>query len=253
MPPAAAAPAQTFEPGPAAPTPPLPAAAQAAQQPHLLRVLYVFAGQERKADINFYLRSTENLQLEISEIDVLRDPRAHDVTRQGVWSGIMESLAAGEWDVLVITPPCNTWSRLPWSSSPGPKPLRSRRHPWGFPWLTGPALAKCTLGNSFVKQTFEAVLAAHGAGTKFLVEHPEDLGLTSAGGEPASIWMLEELLAIHTSTGAQTAALFQCSFGADYGKPTRLWSTLPQLAELPHAGWPRFDAKGHYRGPLPAV
>ena len=134
----------------------------------------------------------------------------------------MESLAAGEWDVLVITPSCNTWSRLPWSSSPGPKPLRSRRHPWGFPWLTGPALAKCTLGNSFVKQTFEAVLAPHGAGTKFLVEHPEDLGLTSTGGEPASIWMLEELLAIHTSTGAQTAALFQCSFGADYGKPTRL-------------------------------
>ena len=88
-----------------------PAAPCAAQK---LKVLYVFAGMERKADINFYLRTTAGLLLEISEIDVLRDPCAHDVTRLGVWGGIMDSLKAGAWDVLVITPPCNTWSRLPW-------------------------------------------------------------------------------------------------------------------------------------------
>jgi hypothetical protein len=163
----------------------------------------------------------------------------------------MSSLAAKEWDALIITPPCNTWSRLPWSDSPGPKPLRSRRHPWGFPWLSGKALIKCNLGNSFVKQTLEAANAAFDAGTQFLVEHPEDLGVTSSGGEPASIWMLEDLLATHSRTSAHTAALFQCTFGAPYGKPTRLWGTLPGLTTLPHQGWPMFSKQGNYQGPLP--
>ena len=131
--------------------------------------------------------------------------------------------------------------------------MRSRRHPWGFPWISGKAKANCDLGNSFVHQTLEATLAAHGAGTKFLVEHPEDLGLTSSGGEPASIWMLDELLAVNASTNAHTAALFQCTDGADYGKPTRLWGTLPLLKDLPHTGLPTFTNMGKYKGPLPST
>ena len=41
---------------------------------------------------------------------------------------------------LVASPPCSTFSCSRSSGLPGPQPLRSRRWPRGFPWLTPRAL-----------------------------------------------------------------------------------------------------------------
>ena len=156
-----------------------------------------------------------------------------------------------EFQVVIVTPPCNTHSRAVWANSDGPKPVRSRSHPLGFPWLQGKLLAKCRMANLFIEKSIEASTIAHAAGAAFLWEHPEDLGVTSHGGNPASIWMLEELVAMAKATNSSTCAIHQCKYGLDAAKPTRLMGTVPALKDQPFQGWPQFTKTGAYIGPLP--
>ena len=56
--------------------------------PFRVRVLYVFAGKERKNDVAHFLKemeATEGFQLELTELDLLRD-LLQDVTREDVAS-----------------------------------------------------------------------------------------------------------------------------------------------------------------------
>ena len=48
---------------------------------------------------------------------------------------------------------------------------------------------------------------------------------------------------------ATTWAIFQCVYGANTGKPTRLLSNNPGIRS---ARWPKFDKEGRYGGPLPS-
>ena len=48
-------------------------------------------------------------------------------------------VSAGVWVYFFITPPCDTWSRVLWSNSWGPCPVRDPYHLLGFPWLVGSA------------------------------------------------------------------------------------------------------------------
>ena len=153
--------------------------------------------------------------------------------------------------MVIATPPCNTHSRAPCSNFDGPRPLRSVKIPTGFPWLEGVKLRKCQEANCFITKSIEALLSAHSAGAFTLMEHPEDLGTLNNGGTPCAIWSREDLLQMAKSTGAFTAAIYQCAFGRDSPKPTRLLGTLPGLQSLPCKGWPRKDSKGFYLGPLP--
>ena len=57
---------------------------------------------------------------------------------------------AGEWDAPIISPPCNPWSRAPWTNKMGPRPIRSFVHPWVFPWLKCAAKLKCVVSNLLV-------------------------------------------------------------------------------------------------------
>ena len=53
------------------------------------------------------------------------------------------------------------------------------------------------------------------------------------------------------SCGAVTFAIQQCHFGAPTPKPTRFLGTLTTDDKRCHAGLPRFDKVGAYKGPLP--
>ncbi len=64
-----------------------------------------------------------------------------------------------------------------------------------------------------------------GTHTKWLIEHPENLGMTT-NGDPGSIWQLPEFLALAKQADATTCARFQCRFQAQSSKPTRLLSTM---------------------------
>jgi hypothetical protein len=78
-----------------------------------LRTLYVFAGVQRKADLRFFLEVLQGpggFVLFMKEVDLLRGSD-QDVADEDFWDALMKEMDSGEFDLLVITPPCNTHSR----------------------------------------------------------------------------------------------------------------------------------------------
>ncbi|CAE8607179.1 unnamed protein product, partial [Polarella glacialis] len=204
------------------------------------------------------LQEEHNFVLVMKEVDLCCGQQS-DVMDEKLWQGIMDSIEADAWSIVVVVPPCHTHSRArnAWRASPGPTPLRSRTWPRGFPWLRGDKLAQVQSVNVFVEKTVEACRGAAKAGSFFLTEHPEDLGIAADWDFPAAIWQLPEILSLATDTGAVTFAVHQCdNFGlglatAGTSKPTRCLSTLPGAAKQPYQGWPCLHQSGVYAGPLP--
>ena len=216
--------------------------------------MYLFCGKPRKADIKECLQQlskTQKFQLTMREVDIERSS-LDDLTDVSLWDELFSQVKSGLWDVVILSPPCNTWSRAryQWKLHPGPKPLRSFTYPLGFPWLDEKATAKVTEANLFVMNSINLAKAMTEVGGHYLIEHPEDLGLV-AEELPASIWQLDEMRQLQLETRATTWAVFQCKFHAGSPKPTRFMSNLKRCSSLKYANWPCFDSKRRYLGPLP--
>ena len=220
-------------------------------------MLYLFCGRERKADIKHFLQkfgSNGNFEVHVREVDIERSD-ADDLLQQKLWDEIFKELRQGLYDVAVVTPPCNSFSRARCNSvlAPGPVPVRNFNHPWGFPWLSGNNRQLILDHNFLLSQSFATMDICLEVGCDFLFEHPEDLGKTSGGDKPASVWQLEEMRKFVDSGNAFTFAVFQCHFGAQSPKPTRFVTTFPLAQSFPWQGWPQFDEDRSYLGPLPAA
>jgi hypothetical protein len=219
----------------------------------VLKVIYIFCGEKRRSDVHEWL---ERFQLPYSFLLVMREvdlKRGQNVQDQGTWEEILDEVKSTLYDVGIITPPCNTHSRArqKWRSSPGPRPIRSKQWPLGFPWLKGKQLLSCQEANEMVEKTWQLRRLFSEVGTMYFLEHPEDLGAVE-GDTPASIWQSDEARQAQVETGAACWARFQCEFGAETAKPTRFESDLPAAKLEPNQGWPTFDSAGLYTGPLPA-
>ena len=219
-----------------------------------LKVLYLFCGVPRKADVKQCLKKLavkHQFELEIREVDIERSSD-DDLTKSQLWDELLEQIRSGQFDVVFMSPPCNTWSRVryQWQKFPGPRPVRSAVWPMGFPWLSNKQKELVEFANYFVKQTIQACYVASTSKTKFLVEHPEDLG--AVGKErPASVWQLEEMRQMVLDTGATTWAVFQCQYGGLTPKPTRFVSDIQEAKKVKFNKWPSFSKEGQYLGPLP--
>ena len=193
-----------------------------------------------------------------------QEPR-HDLTDKGKRQGILEQIKGGKYAVIIVTPPCGTWSRVTWANHFGPKPVRDETRPWGYPWLSEKLQKRADEGNIMIVVFIDILMLL---GTTwcnliarrpyFLGEHPGDLGgLHSpvAQGKwvrPASIWKLPDLRnAADKLEGMQSIALHQCNWGAPTPKPTRLLTDLPLHASFLFNQWPQLDDQGRYLGPLP--
>ena len=212
-----------------------------------LCVLYIFAGAQRKSDLRESLEALQkpfNFLLYMREVDLIRGEH-HDVCNDSFWNELMDTIEQGKWDIVLCTPPCHTHSRSrnSYRSSPGPRPVRSLEYPYGFPWLTGKNLAACTLANTLIDKTVQSLSMAFRAGSFFLCEHPEDLGVAANSENPASIWQLDVFHELLAESSASTWALFQCVFNANTSKPTRMFSNLLKAKDQPFQGWPYFDAQ----------
>ena len=144
-----------------------------------------------------------------------------------------------------------TWSRLR-SGGGGPRPVRSRAHPWGYPWLDGPRLEEIERSNRIVRASFEIAQLMASLGRPFLLEHPEDLGRDPQQDyDAANIFQLELATTLRATAGVFEGAFFQCAFGADWAGPTRVMANLPidGLCRFPGAGI--LDDARQYCGPLP--
>ena len=175
----------------------------------------------------------------------------HDLTDVSLWDEILDTLKEGGWCVIV-SPPCNTFSRARFQHllHPGPKPLRTKSWPKGFPWLSNANKLIVTEANFFVEKCLEACECAASANGFFVLEHPEDLG-TVQGEQPGSIWQWHEVLDLIPRFSAVCFAIHQCQFGALTPKPTRLLTNLHVDDSRCHFSLPKFDKLGFYKGPLP--
>jgi len=213
------------------------------------RLLYLFAGEARKGDLSSALHDLArhaSVTVEVQEFDLVR---GHDLLSDNVWLPLLRRVKNGEFTHLFMSPPCETFSRAPWANGHGPAPLRSADWPEGFPWLKGADKAKAETGTELVRRCLQLVTLAADQSLFWLMEHPEDLGPTSRG-TPASIWSWWEARSLFNRLQASTVALYQCAFGSDYRKPTRLTGNWANLPALGFSGWPRFDGL-RYVGPLP--
>ena len=136
-----------------------------------------------------------------------------------------------------------------WANRLGPKPVRSREFPFGFPWLKGELKEKADLGTWLVMRCVETLEVAP-PNAICLWEHPEDLG-RARNGTPASVWQLDALRKVARQRGMDTIAFHQCTYGADYPKPTRFLSDAAGLLQLGFGGWPILSKDLYYLGPLP--
>ena len=214
--------------------------------------MYLFAGKSRQSDVGSLLRAAEeagHFHLVLKEIDIERGPD-HDLRDEQLWESIFAELQQGDW-FLIVSPPCNSFSRarFQYRKHPGPRPLRNRTWPKGFPWLSRHNKQIVEEANNFIEQCLAACRFSAAAGGKFLLEHPEDLGLVE-GEHPGSIWQWEELQELLVQSAAVTFAIHQCQFGALYPKPTRLLTNSHVDDPRCHFGLPKFDKNSKYIGPL---
>ena len=142
--------------------------------------------------------------------------------------------------------------------------MRSREHPWGFPWVKKRLQHQLELGNELVRfsiQVCEAVVLHPTSFDGFPVflfgEHPEDLGAVVREEDgmvlcPASIWQLQAIRSLVEAPGSPvfTIGLNQCCWGAAWRKPTRLLATAACMRAWGPTEWPTFSGDGFYLGPL---
>ena len=123
--------------------------------------------------------------------DIQRRPSvdlANTVERQK----LLARIRAQEFDAILLSPPCSTFSRAPWANFKGPRPVRSAAKPRGLDKLTAAERDRCIMGNIFADFTWEVVELAIEVHISFLLEQPEDLGVLARGPykgqRPASMW-----------------------------------------------------------------
>ena len=153
--------------------------------------------------------------------------------------------------LVLLSPPCGTFSRarFNYAGANGPRPLRTRARPRGFPWLRNADLSSVQLANYFVDQSLKLAETQAELGGFFLIEHPEQLGRVKSGDVPGSTRDFESMRSLVERFSAATWAVHQCFFGADSAKPTRLASNLPQALQYGQC-WHQLDANSVYQGPL---
>ena len=220
-----------------------------------LRMLYVFAGAKRKADMEAVAQElvhiTNNngcgihLNLTFDQWDVLRGGDSHDLTDIDLQRRLKGKVMSGDYDIIILSPPCESWSRVLFANNLGPAPRRSRRHPWGVWSRSIYHRKKISLANMLIEFTAELLLAAKEAHheedwrlTRGLLEHPEDLG-DHKNGSPASIFQLGRIRDLVNLHGYMTGAMYQCwAAPVPYAKPTRFISDIPNLVKKFFGGWP---------------
>ena len=60
------------------------------------------------------LASKHQFELEIREVDIERSSD-DDFTKSQLWDELLEQIRSGHYDVIFMSPPCNTWSRVRFS------------------------------------------------------------------------------------------------------------------------------------------
>ena len=220
------------------------------------RAVYLFAGPKRRSEIGVLLKKAGWI---VQEVDILRGGKNHDLTRQTVQKTLLQQIANGSFNLMLLSPPCDSFTRVKFANDWGPRPVRSMEWPNGFPYLTAAEKRTVWLADILVDFSCTAMETMLGIeNTMLVLEFPEDLGVVKtgrwAGTRPASIFQLPRIRAICRYPGVTTGAILQSDYGMPYVKPTRLIYRLGgQLIRNFYVGEAQFAGDGSYLGPAPKV
>ncbi len=135
--------------------------------------------------------------------------------------------------------------------------MRTKRFPWGMPWVHGGISSRLNDENTLIHLTFKCMqtfleIGGEPTAPRWLaLVSPEDLG--SIGDDsPASLWQLNELHDLAESFRLHRSAFCQCRMGPSaQARPTGLLTSHPPLTGSCKSGWPKIT--GEYLGPLPKI
>ena len=179
--------------------------------------LYLFCGQRRRADLKAALQECgikEGMEAKVREIDVINGAE-QDLDDSKVWDDVLIRIRAGAYAAIVVSPQRSTFSRATLNRTRGPPPMRSAKYPWGFPWILGRRRSKLRQANRLIKKATLACAAGDEAGTPYVLEFPEDLGMSRGGGLPQS----GSLRARRALPRRQTATVLRC-ISVGLGRPS---------------------------------
>ena len=109
---------------------------QAPEGATTLKVAYFFSGVERKGSVANCLAklcAACGSGLVVEEVDIMVGGNCHNLLDRAAQDEWIARIESGEFDFVLFSPPCGTWSRANWANSLGPAPCRDRAHPWGIP------------------------------------------------------------------------------------------------------------------------
>ena len=174
-----------------------------------MRVAYLLSGRHRKASIAEELKllcERSGFGLHFEEVDIMVGGGEHDLLDSETSAKIEARIIEGDFDLIMLSLPCATWSRANYAGGSGPKPCRSKDYPWGFPNSLRPMRERAEKGNDFIHFTIRAIEAAiasresSGRIARVILEHPEALGTAFQEGVNvgilASIWQLPKIRVI---------------------------------------------------------
>ena len=118
-----------------------------------LSVLYLFAGRPRQGDMTDCLHQLANgYKIRMTCVDIQRRPSV-DLARSKEREKLLAGIRAKEFEAILLSPPCSTFSRAPWANFKGPRPVHSYEKPRGLDKLTASERDRCILGNIFADFT----------------------------------------------------------------------------------------------------
>jgi hypothetical protein len=185
-----------------------------------VKVLHLFSGPAWRTDS--FAAAIAAAGGGCDDVDIVNTHLAdQDILDDAVWCRIRARIHTGYYDVILGGPECGTFCsarRL----RPGPEPLRSPEHPYGFPKPEGrqrglkpEQFEQIRIGNLFAERMAEAAAIQLEAGRAFIIEQPAPIEGCAHMYEFASFKALIQ-------RGAWWFDLDQCRFGAESQKPTRL-------------------------------
>ena len=170
----------------------------------------------------------QGIRVNTTSIDL---EKGHDLTQREPYVHHLESARQGQIDGYHAGFPCNTYTVLRWRAAKYmPKPLRSKKWPYGFPSLNESQKQECNKGTIMMARSVEMCRTMHRAdvGVKvpsfFTLENPPPSG----HHEHVSAWHMDEVTGLLEEVDTWQSAFFNtCSYETDLEKGTRHWK--PQL------------------------
>ena len=118
-------------------------------------MLYLFAGKPRPGDMTECLHQQAwGYKLRMTCVDIQRKPKV-DLARTQERHKLLARIRAQEFDAILLSPPCSTFSRAPWANFKGPRPVRSAARPRGLDKLTAAERDRCILGNLLIQLRYK--------------------------------------------------------------------------------------------------